>query len=385
MRELAGGVAMRGLVVLGVDTLSPGDKVRHWGKKIDDYFKKEMKEQDLSRLPREIYRCPHDDPQPVDWVAAKNKYFVQILHPKNGGEYAQVYARRVVTEEELANPAYQPGMEGVEAVGAVIALPAWNLEPGEVLKTEMSYYGGPKKYAKLHKLGFHKVRVMEFGVFRPISELLLRALNGVHRWVWPHNYGLAIILLTIVIRIIFWPITHKSTESMKRMQEIQPLAQELREKYKDNPQKQQQELMALYKEHKVNPVGGCLPMLIQIPVFIGLFTVLRSAIELRFAPFLWIHDLSQPENLFADVLPFPFNPLPLVMAGTMFWQQKLTTGGATGGETQQQKMMAFMPLLLLFIFYRMPSGLVLYWTTNQCLMIIQQLVSKKKKAAEAAA
>jgi YidC/Oxa1 family membrane protein insertase len=163
------------------------------------------------------------------------------------------------------------------------------------------------------------------------------------------------------------------------MGEIQPLVKEIQAKYKDNPQKQQQEVMALYKEHKVNPMGGCLPMLVQIPVFIALFVVLRSAIELRFAPFLWIRDLSEPENLLAGMIPVvgSLNILPLVMAGTMFWQQKLTPGA---GDPQQQKMMAFMPLLMLVFFYSFASGLVLYWTTNQCLMIAQQLINKRRQA-----
>ena len=152
----------------------------------------------------------------------------------------------------------------------------------------------------------------------------------------------------------------------------------LRAKYKDNPQRQQQEIMALYKEQKVNPLGGCLPTVVQIPVFIALFVVLRSAIELRFAPFLWIKDLSQPENLLAGVLPVPLNILPIFMAATMAWQQKLTP---SAGDPQQQKMMMFMPLMMLFLFYQFAAGLVLYWSTNQCLMIAQQLLNQRKRRA----
>ena len=190
----------------------------------------------------------------------------------------------------------------------------------------MQYYIGPKKYGALSRHGQHMVDVMEFGFWAPVGKMLLQMMNGIHRFLWPHNYGIAIILLTIIIRVVFWPVTHKSTESMRKMQEIQPLVTAVRQKYKDKPQKQQQEIMALYKEHKVNPLGGCLPMLIQIPVFIALFVVLRSAIELRFARFLWIRDLSEPENLLAGVLPFglSLNILPVIMAATMAWQQKLT-------------------------------------------------------------
>jgi len=214
-------------------------------------------------------------------------------------------------------------------------------------------------------------------MFAPICKFLLWVLNFIHDRLWPHNYGIAIMLLTVIIRTLFWPVTHKGTESMRRMQDIQPLMTELREKYKDNPQKQQQEMLALYKEHKVNPLGGCLPMVIQIPVFFALFVVLRSAIELRFAEFLWIRDLSEPENLFQNVLPIGLNILPLVMSATMVWQQKLTP---TTADPRQAKMMQFMPIMMLFIFYGFAAGLVLYWTTSQVLMIVQQVVYKKRRA-----
>jgi YidC/Oxa1 family membrane protein insertase len=204
------------------------------------------------------------------------------------------------------------------------------------------------------------------------------------------NYGIAIILLTLLIRILFWPLTHKSTESMRRMQEIQPEIKALQAKYgKSNPQKLQQETMKLYKEKKVNPMGGCLPMFVQIPVFIALFTVLRNAIELRYSGFLWIADLSTAENLMAGKIPFvgALNILPIVMSLSMIWQQKLSSPGtaATPEQQQQQKMMMFMmPIMMLFFFYSMPSGLVLYWTTSNLLMIAQtSMRNLKKKPAEA--
>jgi len=217
---------------------------------------------------------------------------------------------------------------------------------------------------------------MEFGMFAPICKFLLWVLNFIHDILWPHNYGVAIILLTVIIRVLFWPITHKGTESMRRMQDIQPLMKEIREKHKDNPQKQQQAMMGLYKEHKVNPIGGCLPMLIQLPVFFALFVVLRSAIELRFASFLWIRDLSEPENLFSNVLPIGLNILPIIMAVTMVWQQKLTP---TTADPRQAKMMQFMPVMMLFLFYTFAAGLVLYWTVSQCLMIVQQMLYQQRK------
>ena len=156
-----------------------------------------------------------------------------------------------------------------------------------------------------------------------------------------HNYGIAIILLTFLVRLIFWPLTRKSTEGMKKMQEIQPIIKELQKKFKDNPQKLQQETFAVYREHKVNPLSSCLPMLIQIPVFIALFYVLRNSVELRYAPFLWIADLSEPENLFAKVLPIPLNILPILMAVTMALQSYLTP--SAGDPRQQRMMMVMMP------------------------------------------
>ena len=176
---------------------------------------------------------------------------------------------------------------------------------------------------------------------------------------------------------------------MKRMQEIQPELKVLQEKYKKDPQRMQQETMKLYKEKKVNPMGGCLPMFIQIPVFIALFTVLRNAIELRFADFLWIADLSTSENLFAGKIPFvgALNILPIVMSVSMIWQQKLTAPATaiTPEQQQQQKMMTvMMPILMLFFFYTMPSGLVLYWTVSNLLMIAQTGLRNVRQKAKTA-
>lgn len=265
-------------------------------------------------------------------------------------------------------------------VAASIELHGFDLEPGETFERRYSYYAGPKQYSRLNLLGNHQERVMEFGRLRFFCAILLRGLNGLHAMI--PNYGIAVMLLTILIRVLFWPITRKSTESMKRMQELQPEMKALRERHKDNPQKMQQETMALYKTHKVNPVAGCLPMVIQIPVFFALFTVLRSAVELRFAEFLWISDLSEPENLLAGMVPVigSINILPVLMTLTMVWQQHLTP---SAGDPNQRKMMMFMPVMMLVFFYSMPSALVLYWTTNQCLMIVQLTFQKKRKASEA--
>ncbi len=391
MRREAGHKDSAGVITLGVDSLSPGgQKVQHWGNRIAKLFDSEMEDAGLPGLPAEIDVAPHD--QPVDWVAAKNKYFAQILTPEGGAEGLRVRARRALTPREAAEPGLAVRkMTAVDEVGAAAVFASQNLAPGEKLERKVTYYVGPKKFSELHAMALHQVDVMEFGDWiKPISKLLLKVLNGIHQFI--PNYGIAIILLTIIVRVVFWPVTHKSTESMKRMSALQPMMKAINDKYapassdsekvrKDKAMKKQQEIMALYKEHKVNPLGGCLPMLIQIPVFFALFVVLRSAIELRFADFLWIRDLSEPENLLPGMIPFvgSLNILPLLMSFTMWLQMKLSP---TAGDPAQQKIMSvMMPIMMLFFLYGFASGLALYWTTQNVLMIIQQVMMKRKNAA----
>ncbi|MCS6772094.1 MAG: membrane protein insertase YidC [Kiritimatiellae bacterium] len=378
MSREAGRTDSPGVISLGVDTLSPGgESVKHWGGEIGDLFEASMERRELSGLPMVIDEPPRD--HPVDWVAAKNKYFVQILTPPEGtGERAWLYARRAPAQREKEDPSFlSRKMTSILEVGAGVEFASVELPPGQVHERVSTLYVGPMKYSELHAMRLHQVDVMEFGMWAPIGKLLLRVLNFLHDHIPPHNYGVAIILLTLIVRVVFWPITHKSTESMKRMAAVAPLVNEIREKYKDNPQKMQQEIMALYKEHKINPLGGCLPMLIQIPVFIALFVVLRSAIELRFASFLWIRDLSEPENLLPGILPFglPLNILPLLMAATMYLQMKLSP--SAGDPVQQKIMSIMMPAMMLIFLYNFASGLALYWTTQNVLMIIQQLMMKR--------
>ncbi|MGA9449705.1 MAG: membrane protein insertase YidC, partial [Verrucomicrobiia bacterium] len=198
---------------------------------------------------------------------------------------------------------------------------------------------------------------------------------------WLHDvtklgYGSVIVLITILLRGIFWPLMAKSTRSMKRMQALAPEVQALKEKYKDDPQKFTQKQMELWRKHKVSPVSGCLPMLIQTPVFIGFFTMLRSAIELRGASFLWVKDLSKPDTLF--MIPgvnFPFNLLPLLMGGAMLWQSHLTPP-SPGMDPTQAKIMRYLPLIFLVFLYNYSAGLALYWTVNNLLTILQTKLTK---------
>ncbi len=371
MEPMPGVSSTYGMIPLGVDTLLPAESVKRWGKDIQNRW---LKESTAERI-----RQPLNTP--ADWVAVKNKYFVQSLRPRSPDtENCIIYAER----EGLTR---QPAV-----VWAVLQFPEKALSVGETFTREFEFYVGPQKIDRLSALGYHQDKIMELGwppirFFARVLMVGLTFLYGIFS-----NYGVSIMLLTVIIRVVFWPLTHKGTESMRRMQDLAPLMKELNEKHKDDPQKRQQAIMEMYKEHKVNPLGGCLPMLVQIPVFIGLFYLLRTAIDLRFAGFLWISDLSEPEGILADVLPLPLNILPIFMAITMFFQQKLTPTPSSGDERQQQMhtmMMRFMPIMMLFMLYNFASGLALYWSTQNVLMIVQQLLYRrrlaKKKEAEGTA
>ena len=302
---------------------------------------------------------------PQKWIALKNRFFVTALvssTAQNKGFVATV--RRDATVDR-----YRPERVSAQAV----------INPGQATDVTSVFYIGPKKQSILWDLGMRDV--MEFGIWRWICYPILWVLNACNAVI--PNYGIAIILLTILVRLVFWPLTHKSTVGMKKMQEIQPLMKELQAKYKDNPQRLQQETFALYREHKVNPMSSCLPMLIQIPVFIALFNVLRSAVELRYAPFLWIADLSQPEALGANSW-FPWfgglNILPILMALTMGLQSALTP--STGDKSQQRMMVVMMPVMMLVMFYSFPSALSLYWTLSQVVSIIQMWVIRRQTQAK---
>ncbi|HSR88176.1 MAG TPA: YidC/Oxa1 family insertase periplasmic-domain containing protein, partial [Pontiella sp.] len=381
MQNPADMKAQKGLSLLGVDSYTPAGGINYWGRRLNKLFKQAGKPGKLDTVPEEMRGTE------VDWVAAKNKFFTQILRPDE-----PMATMALLCSRDLDQKGSVP-----RDIAAALSFKPVQITPGSALTLDYTYYIGPKRYSILKAAGNNMEGVMEFetiGAFswmnwlmEPSRKGLLWALNLFHGIF--HSYGIAIILLTLVIRILFWPLTHKSTESMRRMQELQPEIKAIQTKYKKDPQRMQQETMKLYKEKKVNPMGGCLPMFVQIPVFIALFTVLRNAIELRYAGFLWIADLSAPENLFMGKVPFvhSLNILPLVMSASMVWQQKMTSppAAATPEQQQQQKMMMIMmPLMMLFFFYSMPSGLVLYWTTSNLLMIAQTGIRNlRKKVAKA--
>jgi YidC/Oxa1 family membrane protein insertase len=236
---------------------------------------------------------------------------------------------------------------------------------------------GPKKVDVLTQLKIGAQKIVDFGWFDVLAKPMLWGLNFANRVT--HNYGIDIILLTILIKIIFYPLSVKSYKSMKEMQKLQPLIAKLKEKYKDDKAKLNTEMMDIYKQKKVNPLGGCLPMVIQIPVFFALYKVLMGAIEFRHAPFfLWINDLAAPENLYSfSVAGFtvPLRVLPFIMGITMLMQQKMTP---TSVDPIQEKMMLFMPVVFTFLFWSFPSGLVLYWLVNNVISIAQQYYINQK-------
>jgi YidC/Oxa1 family membrane protein insertase len=306
------------------------------------------------------------------WVALKSRFFAQVLTSSSPNAGYRVGVRR----------AQGGGALRIVSVNGALLFPSAVIQPGGTLERGYSLYIGPKKFSVLRHFGPKSGDIMDFGTWKYICIAVLGLLNVLFAVF--HNYGVAIILITVLVRIAFWPLTHKSTESMKKLQEIQPLPKEVQAKFKDDPQKLMQEQQAIYREHKVNPMSSCLPMLIQIPFFIAIFFVLRSAVELRFAPFLWIRDLSDQENIFPGLLPLPINILPIIMAATMFLQSKLTP---SMGDASQQKMMMFMmPAMMLVMFYTMPSALVLYWSVSQILAIVQLWRQRRfsKQSANAA-
>lgn len=295
----------------------------------------------------------------IDWAGLRDRYFCAVFSP-------QLVVEQGFIKSQDKAPYLMLHVENDEKTA------------GKSIENVFKVYVGLQDEKKLSAIGLNAERVVNFGFFDVIAKAILFLLTVIHKVV--HNWGLAIILVTTLIYFILFPLSYKSMASMKKMQALQPKIEELKVKFKDNPQKLQMATMELYKEEKINPLGGCLPMLLQIPVFFSLYQLLLRLPELRGAGFLWIKDLSSPDRLIAlpNTLPVignEINLLPLLMAGVMFLQQKVSMGSshATGSTAEQQKMMAIMmPVIFGFLFYKMPSGLVLYWLVNSLLMLIFQ-------------
>jgi len=325
----------------------------------------------------------------VAWAAAHNQFFALIGMPQ---DKAQQMITRPVTLPQFSNVnvTNAPLPKGIQTA---LVYPAATISANSSVERQLVLFAGPKEYRTLADIGaqFHNRAddVMGFGSFYGFcAKPLLLAMNWLHD-VTTLGYGLVIVLLTILLRAAFWPLTAASTRSMKRMQALAPEMNALKEKYKDDQQKLMQKQMELWKKHKVNPMSGCLPMLIQMPVFFGFFTMIRSAIELRGAHFLWAADLSKPDTLFMipglTFLPFistpeglPFNLLPLLMGGAMLWQSHLTPP-SPGMDPAQQKMMRYMPLIFLLFLYNYSAGMSLYMVVSTLASVLQTKMTKNLK------
>ena len=319
----------------------------------------------------------------VCWAAIHNQFFALIAMPPTNQPAAEISARPVDLPW-LLTAASKSVPKGVQTA---LVYPAQTLPAHGVQERSLVLYAGPKEYRSLARIGDefqnHADLVMNFGtgyagffgIGSFFAKALLLSLNWIHD-VTTLGYGWTIVLLTLLLRGIFWPLTAASTRSMKRMQALSPELKALQVKYKDDVQKLTQKQWELYKKHKVSPLSGCLPMLIQMPVFIGFFTMIRSAIELRGAHFLWVTDLSKPDTLW--MIPganIPFNLLPLLMVAVMIWQAHLQPP-SPGMDPGQQKMMRFMPLMLLIFLYTYSSGMALYMTVSTLAGVVQTKLTK---------
>ncbi len=302
----------------------------------------------------------------IGWVAYEDEYFMSAIIPD-------------VQEEG----SFKGGLLPSGVLKAIYMTPTISLGSQEQVSSRFTLYLGPRELSVLKQLGKQLDLALNFGFFDIIARPMLSALRFFNKYV--KNYGISIIIITILIKILFWPLTHKSYKSMKEMQKLKPLMDKIREKYKHDKQQMNKEVMALYRTYKVNPMGGCLPMVIQIPVFIALYNLFGKSIELRHAPFmLWINDLSAPDRLFSFPFEIPFMSPPygipvltLLMGATMFITQKMTP---MPGDPTQAKVMMFLPLFFTFLFINFPSGLVLYWLVNNILQIGQQYRIKRSSA-----
>ncbi|MBQ6472614.1 MAG: YidC/Oxa1 family insertase periplasmic-domain containing protein [Victivallales bacterium] len=322
---------------------------------------------------------------PANWAAVHSKYFLLGLWMSEPGASFPGAEAAAVPSIHQEGVATEP--EGRYCLRVI--LPAANVAAGATGEWSMTAYAGPKKCERLYAIGNGIASVMGidwFFMWRPVwMAWISRALLGGMLWIrgfFPASigFGMGVILLTVLVRILFWPLSHKSTVSMRRMQALKPQLDELKAKYKDDPQTLYRKQRELFKENNVSQLGGCLPMLLQIPVFFALFNTFRNAIELRHASFLWAYDLSMPDTLSFSPESLPIRPFAILMAATMFVQQKMTPNP----DPNSSKMMSFMTIFFMFLFYGMPSALTLYLTVSYLLGILQTYITNKMVPMDAA-
>jgi len=336
------------------------------------------------RTPTPEYQAGNGD---VVWAAVHNQFFALLAMPK---ERAWQVIERPVTLPRFQDDGVAMNVAAPKGVQTALVYPGATLTANSSLEHQWTIYAGPKEFRTLSLIADernnHADLVMNFGsgfgsfwgIGTFFAKLLLSAMNALHD-LTHLGYGWIIVLITILIRALFWPLTAISLRSSKKMQALAPEIAALKEKYKDDMQKFTQKQMELWKKNGVSPMSGCLPMMVQMPVFMGFYTMIRSAIELRGASFLWVADLSKPDTIFM-LNGLPFNLLPLLMVGAMIWQAHLQPA-SPGMDASQQKMMRYIPLMFLLIFYNYSSGMALYMTVSTLAGIVQTRLTKISTAA----
>lgn len=337
----------------------------NWG---GDSAQARLKDVTVAGQDRILHLNPRKDfvGEKVKFLGLRDRYFCAILQPRAAENYT-AYIKKISPQEA------EIGINTKEII----------LAPGQQIKQVFDIYLGPQELRYISRINPDWAAVVYYGTFDLISHGLLQLLGFIQRLV--HNWGGAIIILSALIYLILYPLSLRQMRSMKQMQALQPAIEELRKLYKDNPQKLNAAIMELYREHKINPLSGCLPLILQIPVFFALYQALIRSVALKGANFLWIKDLSEPDRLFILPVSLPvlgneINILPILMTIGMFVQQKMSLSTASAGSTEQQKLMLIIfPLMFGFIFYRMPAGLVLYWFVNSVLMLWYQFRISRSK------
>lgn len=319
----------------------------------------------------------------IAWAGVADQYFTTLITTQapdaNAPRGSSAWAKRFIIE----GPAWQAAGRSTDGstqprygVDGAIGMPAVTLEPGNPFTQSFRIFAGPREYGLLRLMPEGQKDIMDFGMFGIVSRTLLNSMNWLNSILG--SYALAIIVLTLIIKTLLWPMQNKSTQSMKRMQLLQPKMTELREKYKDDPTRMNTEVMKLYKDYGVNPLSGCLPMLVQIPIFFGFFTMLGTAVELRNSKFLWVQDLSLPDTVWhLPSVGWPLNILPIVMALTMLWQMALSP---KSGDPMQQKIFMFMPVIFIAFCYNYASALALYWTVQNLFSVAQLYLTRNQSA-----
>ncbi len=318
----------------------------------------------------ELLKSPEkNESHGIAWVGGMNKYFALVLKPQPVDLVSAVDSKIIQDSNDKKN----------SNLWVSLHTNAFTLPPGGAERHDYTFFIGPKKEDVLKD--YHLEKLLGFGAFSPLSNALLKILKAFYEII--PNYGVAIIMLTLAVRGLLFPLSWKSQTSLYRMQQLQPHIEQIKEKHKKDKQKMAQEQMELFKKHGVNPMSGCLPLILQLPIFYALFRTLQLSFEMRQAPFvLWINDLSQPDKAYVMPFSLPFlgeniNALPIIMTLASVYQMRLMPKSTDPKAEQQQRLMRMMPLMFAFILYHMPSGLVLYWTVSTLMGMGEQILIKR--------